>query len=193
MYGELNVTWDDRETASELISDAAPSRGWRLEGFVGRAEGLADDPTRYLRYGVDAARYLDLLAGDRTLILRVYVEAVAGDAVSFVDLPRLGGPLLLRGFFEGRYRDNALTVASVEYMYPLNEFASAFVFVDSGRVWRSLRDVRFKNIRYGVGGGVQLHLQRAFLARLQVAGSSDGVFFLLGLDPAFERAPRTVW
>jgi len=77
VYGEARAIYDDRATTSPFVSLAEPSTGWKLEGFAGYAHGLGTDPSRYLRYGVDLQRHIDLYMGDRVLVLRAYLEGSA--------------------------------------------------------------------------------------------------------------------
>jgi hypothetical protein len=193
LYTEVDLTYDSRRGTAFHLSAAAPSTGWRVTGFLGYQQGLADDPSQHLRWGIDVQRYLDLYRGDRVLTLRAYTEGVTGDlaAVPFVDLPRLGGPLFLRGYERDRFRDRALTLACAEYGYPLDRNVGAYVFVDAGRVWREIDQVDLDGWRIGFGAGLQAHTMRTFLARVFVASSIDGGLLLhLGFDPVFDARSR---
>jgi outer membrane protein assembly factor BamA len=147
-----------------------------------------------VRYGVDALRYINLYRGDRVLLLRAYAEAVTGplDEIPFTDLPRLGGPLMLRGYHRDRFRDRIALLGTGEYAFPIGELMSGFLFLDAGRVERAWDDLSGDRIRYGFGGGIQLQSVDAFIMRFQVAGSADepGVFIKLSFDPLYNPRPR---
>src|SRR5690606_2331976 len=135
--------------------------------------------------------FIDLYRGSRVLALRVLVETVTGGPVSFLDLPRLGGGELLRGYPVGRFRDRAFGLVSAEYTWDLGNFLAAYAFVDAGRTWSSLDAATVDGMRLGFGGGVQAHTMYSYLGRAQLAASRDGdVFVELVLSPAFARRER---
>ncbi len=191
MYVEAELVYDSRRPASPYQTRALDGTGWLASAYVGRTFGIEDDPSAFTRYGGELQRFIDLYDGTRILTLRGLVEAVEGD-VTFIDLPRLGGTDYLRGYASARCRDRAITLATVEYTWDLGNYMAAYTFVDVGRAWRSLGDVRADDsLRVGYGGGIQLHSFSSFLTRLQVAASKDGdVQLELALSPAFGRRER---
>jgi outer membrane protein assembly factor BamA len=107
--------------------------------------------------------------------------------VPFIDLPRLGGPVLLRGYDRDRFRDRYSGLATIEYDWPAAYDVNGFLFADAGRVFRDPDDFGVDDLRVGYGAGIQLHTITGFLARGQIASSVDGgLFFQLSLDPTFE-------
>jgi len=194
LRGELELTYDSRRPTRDYLSTAMPATGWKLSGFGGYAHGLGDDPSSYSRYGADLLRYLDLHRGDRVLVLRTYLEALAGDPerVPFTELPSLGGPSILRGYPRHRFRDRVAVLGSAEYIYPIARQASGYLFLDTGRVYRSFSDFAFEEYRLGYGGGLYIFTGSSFLASLAFSSSSDGGFFFnLGFDPVYDVRART--
>ena len=187
-YGELRIAYDDRVQTNPYVSLAQPSRGWKLDGFAGYAHNIAGGRPDYLRYGLDLQRYFDLYRGDRILTLRARMEGVSADIdeIPFSELPRLGGSRIMRGYPRGRFRDRLVTALSIEYKYPINRFASAFLFVDAGGAWRQLADVDATDLHLGYGGGVQLHTADLFLTRVLVGGGEDGVVVYVSFTPSSE-------
>jgi hypothetical protein len=196
VYSELELRYDTRRPASPWESHAVDGAGWLLSGFIGWQEGFNDDPSAFLRYGGDLQTFLDLYRGSRILALRVLTEAVARtggqvEEVPFVDLPRLGGVRILRGYDTDRFRDRIVTLGTVEYIWELIPFASAVVFVDAGRPFRVWRDFEFEDFRFGFGGGLQIHTRLNYVGRVHAATSSDGGLFLnLSFDPLYGRRER---
>jgi outer membrane protein assembly factor BamA len=126
-------------------------------------------------------------------VLRVLAEEVRGaeDEIPFVDLPRLGGPTLLRGYTRDRFRDRAMALGSAEYQFDLGPLLSGFLFVDGGRVFPTLADVTAEGIRVGYGGGLQMQTIKSFVGRFNVASSVDGGIFLnLSFDPVYDPHAR---
>lgn len=191
-FAELSAGIDTTSYATRYLARANPSSGWLASGFLGITRGLGDDPSRYWRYGFDARRFVDLHGGDRVLVLRTALEAVAGEpgAIPVADLPRLGGPELLRGFHDDRFRDRIAALATAEYRYPIQEGATAYAFVDAGQVAPAISGLGLRRWQVGGGGGLQFQTLDAFLLRAQIAASRDGTFFQLALDPAIDMRAR---
>lgn len=185
VYGEVGLALDSTSYASRYLSRANPSAGWLARAFVGATEGLAGDSSHYLRYGFDVHRFLDLYRGDRVLVLHAALEGVTAplDAIPFLDLPRLGGEALLRGFHDDRFRDRLAGLGSAEYRFPVQDGVTGFAFADAGQVASAVSRFELHAWHVGVGGGLQFQTRASFLFRLQVATSDDGTFFQLAFDP----------
>ncbi|MEM9491046.1 MAG: BamA/TamA family outer membrane protein, partial [Myxococcota bacterium] len=192
-YAELELIYDSRRVTEFYLPPDAPSTGWRVSAFAGYQTGFGDDPSGHGRWGLDAQRYFDLYRGDRVLVLRAYIEGVTADVdeIPFVDLPRLGGPLFLRGYDRDRFRDRYVTLGTIEYNYPIERNVGGYLFVDAGRVWRELDDIDGDDWRVGFGVGMQAHTTESFLTRVFLASSIDGgLIFNLSFDPVFDARSR---
>lgn len=190
---EIEVIFDTRRGTRFWVSDANPNAGTKLAGFAGATVGFGDDPSRYFRYGLDALHVFDLYDGTRMLHLRAYLEGVTGglDQVPFTDLPRLGGPIFLRGYERDRFRDRVAALGTAEYRYYINKYLAGYLFVDAGRVYRSLDDLTPDGLRVGYGAGVQAHTATTLRGRFDISSSIDGgLFFNLGFDPVFDTSSR---
>lgn len=200
VYLETEVIYDTRRPATRYAPRVLDGTGWYASLHGGRAIGIAGDPTAFYRYGGEVQRFFDLYEGNRILTLRALVDATAGgdgrtdSTISFIDLPRLGGTEFLRGYPEGRFRDNAVALGTAEYTWDLGNFLAAYTFVDVGRALRSLsalRDGDADDWHVGFGGGVQIHTNASFLMRGQLAFSREGDAFVeLVFSPAFGRRER---
>jgi outer membrane protein assembly factor BamA len=187
-YTEAALVTDTLHRAGPHVPPSMPSRGWLARIWGGIGIGFLDDPSRFLRGGADVQRFIDLRHGDRVLRVRALVDAIEADRdeVVFVDLPSLGGPTLLRGYVRERFRGRIAGLFSAEYSWPVDRLLAGYVFVDVGRVWTSL-PLSGAVPRVGFGGGLILRSLRAFFARIQVASSIDGGFYLqLRLQPSWE-------
>lgn len=193
-YNELELRLDTRAPANRYEVASMPSTGFLLAGFGGLARDLGSRlPIDFVRYGADAQVYLRLAESPRLLAFRAYVEGVTGDLdqVPFVDLPRLGGPLLLRGYPRDRFRDRALGLTSVEYQFDVGHQLTGFLFADAGRVYPRLRDIELEDVRVGYGGGLQMQTANSFIGRFSVASSIDGgIIFILSFDPVYDPKAR---
>jgi hypothetical protein len=190
VFGDGELALDTLRQPRFNLSQATPSTGWYLALRGGYIHGFDTDPSRFVRWSLDARRYINLYNDDRVLVLRGYYQGVTGEIekIPFLDLPALGGATLLRGYPQDRFRDRQAGLVGGEYQWGVDRSVSAFVFVDAGRVWRTRSDFSSGDIRFGFGGGLELHSQKNFLARILLASSDDGdVFFLFSFNPLFEN------
>ncbi len=193
---EIEFIYDSRRATHFWVAEANPNAGWKLAGFLGATTGFGDDPSRYLRYGLDALRVVDVYDGTRMLHLRGYVEGVTGgiDDVPFADLPQLGGPVFLRGYQRDRFRAIALRRRSAR------PSTAGLRQQDPRRLSVRRRRARLPDackmspsmaLRVGYGAGLQVHTATTFRGRFDVSRSIDGeLFFNLGFDPVFDTWSR---
>jgi hypothetical protein len=194
-YGELELRWDDRDTASALEPRAIFAGGSLAAAYVGR-EVVVDGGRDFTRYGVDLQHFVRLGEGPRVLALRLHGEGVTGtlEDVPFTELPKLGGLTYLRGYQFDRFRDRVAAFGSAEYEWDLGSLFSASMFVDAGRVYDSLDALSLDHLRAGFGAGIEAHSEGSFVVQASLASSIDGgVFFNLAFNPVFtidERVRR---
>jgi hypothetical protein len=129
-----------------------------------RGEPLIGSEFQYNRVVVDARWYQEI-TNEHVIALQAWADGVAGDTPPFERMPRLGGKDLIRGFFQGRYRDRFATAFTAEYR------TAPFFSPDAGWHWWRLSGVTFlstgtvaPNIRsfttqaFQVAGGVGLRI-----------------------------------
>jgi outer membrane protein assembly factor BamA len=115
------------------------------------------------------------------------------DEVPFTELPRLGGPVLLRGYRQDRFRDRVRGLMTAEYQWDLSNMIAGFVYTDVGQVFRSYESFEFDETRIAFGTGIQLHTASSYIGRFLVGSSTDGSLLVnLSFDPAFDIQNRTL-
>lgn len=187
LVGELELRW-----ASEpRFGTATYTTGWLASAFLGGSH-LLDGGSDFVRYGFDLRASLHAALRPRTLALRLRGEGVTGqlDEVPFSELPYLGGDVL-RGYELARFRDRVAVAGSAEYRWDLSRHVNAFLFVDAGRVYRSLADLTVDDLRVGFGGGFELHGDTDFVIAGTLASSIDGGIVVTAvLNPPGDEGPR---
>jgi hypothetical protein len=148
----------------------------------------------YAHYGTELSAFVNLFARTRVLVARVALEAVEGSErrIPFSELPRLGGPLRLRGYRVNRFRDRKLVLGTLEYRYPIHHVVAGHVFVDVGRVarsWRELGEAKREPWRVGFGGGFTFRTIRRFWFRVELTYGEDFLVFF-SFDPLQAFADR---
>lgn len=175
LYSELAASWDTRRAADRYDHALMHGTGGSVAVFGGRGDGAVD----FYRAGIDLRRYLALTRGPRVLELRAYGETITGprDQLPFVELARLGGRALLRGYDRDRFRDKVAAVTQVTYRFAIARFLAGSVFVDVGRVYEGLDALTYRDQRVGFGTALDLYSKTAKLIRAELASSIDGGLF----------------
>ena len=191
-YGELEVRWDDRHAVTRYEPHSIWASGSLAALYGGRMHQF-DFGGDYWRYGLDLQHFLRLGEGPRVLSFRMHGEGVTGslEEVPFTELPKLGGPVWLRGYALDRFRDRVAAFASAEYQWDLSAWISAALFVDAGRVFPALDQLALDHSRLGYGFGLELHQGGGFMLEGSIASSIDGGLFLnLAFNPVFDLDQR---
>jgi hypothetical protein len=191
-YAELELRWDSRRRSTPFEPPAVFSQGGLVSAFGGLVNRIDNGPD-FWRYGVDLQKYFKLGEGPRVLVTHFHGEAVTGrrDEVPFTELPKLGGPLYLRGYDLDQFRDRVAAFGSVAYKWDLSQWVSANLFTDVGRVFPSMSDLTTKGMRVGYGIGLEGHSLDSFLMEVSLASSIDGGLFLnLSFNPVYDLDER---
>lgn len=141
--------WDTRDHAfSPRAGDwFQASLGLYREAWAGDYdfESLTLDWRRFYPVGAQSA-----------LALQVLGVAQSGE-VPFSEMARMEQ---LRGILGTRFRDRRLLMSQIEFRFPIHGRVSGVAFGGIGDVFRTLSDIGFDTLKYGVGGGVRVALNR---------------------------------
>lgn len=151
----------------------SPTRGWYAEWTTQFYTHKLGSQYHYSEHLLDLRRYLTL--SDRGMLgLQVIGHFTVGN-VPLRELPRLGGPNIMRGFVLGRYRDRQLWSVQAEYRHTLNRFLVAAAFASAGGVAPTLREMTLPDTLYagGLGMRVLLNRKKNVFLRTDVALSSN--------------------
>ncbi|WP_226390412.1 BamA/TamA family outer membrane protein [Penaeicola halotolerans] len=174
------ITYDDRDSQLYPTKGSYLAASWQFY-----TDFLGSDYT-YDRWMLDARRVYGL-GKSRTLVGQFYAEGSRGD-VPFYALPQLGGNRLLRGLFEGKYRDNQVYAGQVDYRQKVWERWGYVLFTGVGTVTESLGDMSdsVTKLTYGLGFRYQLSKTSLLNIRLDLAHSPGEDFrFYLTFGEAF--------
>jgi outer membrane protein assembly factor BamA len=135
---------------------------------------------------VDLRRYF-AVAPDQVIALQGYGRFVPGSP-PFYELSALGGGTIMRGYFQGRYRDRHYAAAQVEYRGHVWWRLGVVAFAGAGDVFGSdASDFSFSNLKYSYGFGLRLLFNRQEKINLRAdfgfGQDTKGVYF--GLEEAF--------
>jgi hypothetical protein len=141
----------------------------------------------FQQYNIDLRQYNVIKATNGLLCFQAVGNFGSGE-IPLVEKSRLGSNMIMRGYFQGRFRDNQLLAAQVEYRQPLGRFLVLAAFMSAGQTAPSLSSMRMNNMESAAGGGVRVLLNKAkkIYARIDVGYTRLGNFgFYARLGDAF--------
>jgi outer membrane protein assembly factor BamA len=172
-------TWDTRDHVFY------PTHGGyhQLKGvYYGQWLGGTFD---FNRYEFDFRRY-QALDPNKVLAFQLFVQHVAGTP-PFYELPALGGQRIMRGYYQGRYRDDTLFATQIEYRTHLYKRLGGVAFAAVGDVGSRLPDVQIRELKTSLGVGGRFLFNKAENVNLRAdigwGRGTSGVYF--GLEEAF--------
>ncbi len=140
---------------------------------------------------ISDTRYFKSIRKNQVMALQLLKQFTWGD-VPFNQLPQLGGPNLLRGYYQGRFRDSNLMAAQVEYRFlpfPLKftERIGGAVFASVGTVYDQPHKLDFGKLKGTAGAGLRYMLfpQKDIYVRLDYAFTREGNAFYIYIGEAF--------
>ncbi|MBN8827036.1 MAG: BamA/TamA family outer membrane protein [Spirosoma sp.] len=136
----------------------SPTRGWYAEWAFQMYSHKFGSQFDYTEQSVDLRRYVPLNA--KNMVGLQAVGQFTTGTIPLRELPKLGGPTMLRGFVQGRYLDRQLWSAQAEYRRTLNRFLLAAAFAALGGVAEHVTDFSLATTRYAGGVGMRVLLNR---------------------------------
>jgi outer membrane protein assembly factor BamA len=131
---------------------------------------------------LDLRRFTTFAAG-HVVAVQASWAGTSGD-VPFTRLPQLGGQNLLRGYYQGRYRDRQYVAAQAEYRTPMWRRTGLAAFGGAGEVAPSLGDLSLRGIHAAGGAGLRVLLNRQERLALRLdygaGGGSSGFYITVG-------------
>ncbi len=117
---------------------------------------------------------------------QVYADLTTGEP-PFNALALLGGTRRLRGFYEGRYRDNRLIGGQIEYRAPLFWRIGVNAFVGTAAVFDEFSEINPNIFRLGYGAGLRARISNEDYINLRFdVGVAEGqVNYYLTVGEAF--------
>jgi hypothetical protein len=123
--------------------------------------------------------------GPGILAGQLYAESVMGTA-PFQQLPLLGGSSRMRGYREGRFRDDVYWTAQTEYRFPLVWRFKGTVFASVGEVGPRVGADLFQDVEAAVGIGGRLRLtDDGIHGRIDISYSPAGIEPYFSMGEAF--------
>lgn len=116
------------------------------------------NPIQFGLATVDLRNYWKV--GDNATWANQFVGQFSLGSVPYRVLPTLGGPLLHRGYYQGRFRDKHLMLVQSELRQHLVGRLGMVVFGSVGRVYADLQSDLFKDFHVAAGGGLRVRVSK---------------------------------
>ena len=116
-----------------------------------------------------------------------FLTRLQSGQVPFTHMAELGGDEVLRGMFQGRFRDHGGSALQSELRFPIVWRFRGVVFAGVGQVFRQPADLTSHPLRWTMGGGLRYELDDVSHStiRLDVGAGPDGSGFILNFGEAF--------
>lgn len=175
----VDLTWENRDNIF-----FPNTGGYQYFRFTLYPEGVSD--YNYIDIELDVRQYWSFKP-DHVIAANLYLNSIIGDA-PFYKQAALGGSKRMRGYFQGRYRDNFYTMLQAEYRQYFWKRFGFVVFGGYGNVAGEILEYNFKTLKYSYGAGLryQFNKKQKINLRMDIGFGEDGnrgIYF--GIEEAF--------
>lgn len=173
----LSLSYDTRNSAFW------PTKGILINSLLFRYNPGIGSTYDFTRWSVDV-RYFKKIFLNHIVALQFYNYSTFGTS-PMKNLARFGGADNMRGFYQGRFRDNNMTTFIAEYRAPIYWRISLVAFGGIGNVY-SEKNLLFKNdLHYSFGGGIRLTMLKKDNLNIRIDYGyfnkyNSGFYFTLG-------------
>ena len=135
-----------------------PSRGiyFDISGLLFRKEMASEYSFTKI---VTDYRHFFQISGNHVFALQAMVTFCFG-SVPFQEMPKIGGRDMMRGYYEGRYRDKNFLALQVEYRFPIYSRLGGALFCGAAQVAPDIREFRFHDTKASGGVGLRFMLDK---------------------------------
>lgn len=157
-----------------------PSKGGYLETSYMNFKSLTVNENAFSAFTLDARKYFTFL---KKLIWNgnAYFAFNKGQ-VPYRMLPSIGGARFLRGYYNGRFRDNNMVVIQQEFRMRIYKALGLAGFCGIGEVAKNLSDLKTNQIHYNYGAGLRIRLNKKENTNLRIdygrTRDSQGVYIV---------------
>jgi outer membrane protein assembly factor BamA len=165
----------------------SPQKGWYADVYYARFGSWLNGTHTFNEVQVDFRYYLRLSQPYQVLAFQAFGNFTQG-SVPFRELPRLGSSFLMRGYFEGRFRDHNYVAAQMEWRQPLYKWLHASAFLAVGEVANEIRKFNTQSLKSTAGMGLRILLNKkeSVFARFDFAFNNEGgTGFYIRINDAF--------
>ncbi|MBI3500416.1 MAG: BamA/TamA family outer membrane protein [Bacteroidetes bacterium] len=169
------LAWDKRNNAF------SPDQGEFLQLYASHFSRYIGSDFSYSNYFLDMRKYV-LTLHSQVLVVQAVSQYTTGN-VPFRSMAALGGASIMRGYYQGRFRDKCMSAFQTEYRIPLWKRLGIALFSGMGEVAGKLKYYSMSGFHYSFGGGIRYALKKKDRLNIRLdygkGNHSDGVYFLI--------------
>lgn len=160
-----------------------PTKGVFLNSMVTRYNpGIGSDHD-FTKLTIDF-RYFKKIWLNHVLAFQLYNYSTFGET-PMKNLARFGGVDNIRGFYQGRFRDNNMATCITEYRAPIYWRISLVAFGGIGNVYENGNQFLKNKMLYSFGGGIRLKILKKENLNIRIdygyySKYNSGLYFTLG-------------
>ncbi len=161
-------------------------KGSYVESYITQHFPVGGDAYQFQTWLLDVRKYYPLRT-QTTLAIQFMSQTTTGK-VPLSEMPKMGGALLMRGYFTGRYRDLSYTAAQAEIRFPIWRWIHGATFASAGVVDLSIGKYQIQNTKLAGGLGLRFLVNkknRMFLRVDYALNSTEGGAYYVRLHEAF--------
>lgn len=133
------------------------------------------------RYTLDLRRYWMLNNGD-VIAAQYFGEFNTGD-IPFREMAQLGGENIMRGYYNGRFRDDQQMAVQVEYRKQVIPWLGFTTFGAYGDVSDDIGNFEIGDFKYAVGAGLRIMVNKADRLNIRIdyglGDDTNGFYFAI--------------
>ncbi|AFM04292.1 outer membrane protein [Bernardetia litoralis DSM 6794] len=176
---EIAATYDNRDNVLNALHGSLYE--FRHAFYGKQLGGVPFDLTK-----VDLRHYF-LLSKKREGVLALQGYGYFSDGrTPLGELAALGGSELMRGYYKGRFLENNMLAAQMEYRFSVFEPIGMVVFAGAGEVYHQVSDLRLNDIKVAYGAGLRLKIVKSENLNIRFDVAKGEKFnFYFGIAEAF--------
>ena len=156
----LNASFDNRDNIFYPAKGNYMKLSWML---YDKAFG---SNYSFRNYTLDFRKYISVYKGN-ILALQLYAEHGNGN-IPFHMLSLMGGPQLMRGFFQGRFRDKNLVAFQAEARIPIWGIFTMTAFGSIGEVSPTVNQFALDKLKLTGGAGIRMRLLKTQKVNMRI-------------------------
>jgi outer membrane protein assembly factor BamA len=169
-------------TADKRDNQFSPTKGFFADATVTANYDLQNKQYAYTLITTDLRKYNET---GRHIFAHQLYSSLATDEMPLFEKARIGGSNMMRGFFQGRFRDNTLWTVQTEYRYRLNRFLKLAVFAAAGNTAPSVNRLFAQQVQASGGTGLRvlINKEKKIYFRGDIAVTANGMlgyYFRIG-------------
>lgn len=173
----FSLSYDDRTNAF------SPNKGLFAQLYFNHFDKYLGADFIYSNLVIDLRKYLPIKKN--VLAFQLYYSGNFGDQIPIRSLATLGGSNRMRGFYDGRYRDEQSLMVQSELRLPVYKRFGAVAFGGVGDVSKNINSFSTTDLKYSYGAGLRFAVNKTEKLNIRVdygfsSNGNSGLYFQLG-------------